>query len=187
MDIVWDAVPHKTAPPPTITPTPSKTPPATETPTETLPPSDTPRPSRTPKPTSTPTTTPRPTPTEIPTPNVQIVNIREPEVGSDMEIVTLTNVGAAPQLLDRWRVYNLSHSVDCTIPNGVTLVPGASYEVRTGEDAVTDDTGFRCESRWPYIWDNHKDQAQLWNEWNRMVSCYAYDANGPYNCMPSSP
>ena len=93
------------------------------------------------------------------------------------------NVGDAEQPMDRWRLYNMSHSQNCRVPEGVVILPGASYEIRSGPDAVTDAGGYACTDK--YVWDNHKDESQLYNEFNLMVSCYAYDANGPYNCMPA--
>jgi hypothetical protein len=185
-DIAKATIPYKTAPPPTITPTPSNTPLPTATPTDTPPPTDTERPTRTPKPSSTPSVTPRPSPTNVPEADVQIVDLQpEPlEAGIQVEVVRLTNVGNAAQLMDNWRLFNLSHSNNCRFPAGLSIDPGASYEIRSGPDAVTDETGVACTDK--YIWDNHKDEAQLYSQYNLMVSCYAYDANGPYNCMPST-
>jgi len=177
-DIARATIPYFTAPPPTVTPTPS------DTPTEPPPPTETEAPTRTPRPTSTPSVTPRPSATPVPMPNVQIVDIMPFPIdpGTSLEVVTLMNVGTAAQVMDGWRLFNLSRSEVCRFPAGLSIPANGKYEVRAGSDARTNETGVACSSR--YIWDNHKDEAQLYNEFNLMVSCYAYDENGPYNCMP---
>lgn len=169
-------------PTPTITPTPSATPTVTNT---SPPPTETERPTRTPRPTEPPTITPRPTPTDVPKPDVQIVDIlfMPIEPGTSLEVVTLTNVGTAAQLMDQWRLFNLSHSEICRFPAGLEIQAGASYEIRSGRDAVTDATGVACTNE--NIWNNQRDEGQLYDEFNTMRSCLAYDENGPYNCMPA--
>jgi len=178
--------PTVTRPTPTITPTPSNTP----LPTNTLPPpTKTPPATRTPKPTNTPITptiTPRPSPTPVPKPDVQIVDILPLPImpGTQLEVVTLKNIGTAPQDMGGWRLFNLSHDENCRFQrqDPVILQPGQEYEIRSGRDAVTDETGMACSNK--YIWDNRQDEGQLYNDRNRMVSCRAYDENGQYNCMP---
>ena len=36
-----------------------------------------------------------------------------------------------------------------------------------------------------YLWHDREDEANLFNEFNIMKSCYAYDPNGVFDCMPS--
>ncbi|MFN2115900.1 MAG: lamin tail domain-containing protein [Anaerolineae bacterium] len=171
---------------PSITPTPSNTPPPSDTP---LPATETPKATRTEKPTNTPMTptmTPRPSPTPIPKPDVQIIDILAlPDMpGSQLEVVTLQNIGTAEQDMTGWRLFNLSHDTNCRFTTEMAVVVGIGekYEIRSGRDAVTDDTGMACST--DYIWDNRQDQGELYNDRNRMVACRAYDEGGQYNCMP---
>jgi hypothetical protein len=173
-------------PRPTVSPRPTvPTPTETLVPTETPEPTDTPRPSRTPRPTQTPTRTPYPTQTDVPYGKVVIAQIHRdiPGMPPNLETVILTNIGTAPQLMDGWRVYNDSHSKNCRLPAGVTINPGASYEIRSDTDAATDETGWACTT--DVLWNAHKDFGQLWDNVNILTSCLAYNENGYFDCMPT--
>jgi len=187
--VYTENTPMPTAPTPTRTPI---------RPTSTPVPTDTPEPSATPYPTDTPLPTDVPTRTPEPYADVRIVYVQPLTIDTirlDLEIVRLRNQGTLAQLMDGWRVYEVSSGRTgssphtCMIPNGVTIEPGAYYEVRSGRDATNgirvDDIlgpipGFVCDKG--FIWDNHIDEAQLWNKDNERVDTWCYDEFGQYPC-----
>jgi hypothetical protein len=167
----------------TATSTPSRTPTATNTPTAT----GTPTQTRTPTATRTLTATPTPsqTPTATNTPTVTAVPHGEPIIagisysGRD-EYITITNQGAAGQVLTDWSIQSYvgetcQPSADQIyhFPSGYTLAAGASVRVHSGPDAVSNPPS---DLRWTtgYIWDNNGDRGDLRSPSGQVVDSYGY-------------
>jgi hypothetical protein len=175
-------------PPPTAL-TATNTPTITATPTR---PTSTPTFTRSPEPTETllPTETdvPIPTPTTpVPEPDVRIVEIlyvyfRSPR--KELEWVTLKNLGTGPQNMTGWRLFEQARGNTCTIPAGTVIQPDAEYQIRSGGDAeagvVDGIDGFVCKGS--LMWDNSRDQAQLFNP-SELYDCRGYNPEvGFYGC-----
>jgi beta-lactamase superfamily II metal-dependent hydrolase len=158
-------------PTPTITPTATSTPTRTHTPTATSTLTGTPTPSRTPTATSTLTVTPTPHGEPI------IAGI---SYSGRAEYITITNRGAAGQVLTGWSIQSYVGET-CQpsavqiyhFPSGYTLAAGASVRVHSGPDAVSNPPS---DLRWTtgYIWDNDGDRGDLRDPGGQVVSNYGY-------------
>ena len=183
-----EIIPPPTAP--TATATPTNTPTLTPRPTAT----DTPEPTETPLPTDTPVPTPTPSRTPVPVPDVRILSIMYEYDGAprkELEIVTLKNLGTAPQDMTGWRVAEEYNTSTCRIPDGVIIPPDGEYEIRSGKDAqegvVNGIPGTICLALGGFkrpIWDNEGDKGTLYNPNTDAIDCLAYTRKaGFYRCL----
>ena len=78
--------------------------------------------------------------------------------------------------------HNMSDAIleDLRIPT-----PDFHLGVGSGSHAEPDENSHVCTNK--LIWDNRSDEGQLFNRFNRMVSCVAYDESGQFSCMPDEP
>ena len=123
-------------PAPTVSPTPSATPIAMSTPVAlpTLTPTLTPTATAIPTPTATVTYTPTATPiAPIAVPQVVIQN-----VDLQGEMVTIVNLGSAPQDMIGWTLTSEEGSQVFRFPNGFVLAPGATVRVTSGSSSYSD-------------------------------------------------
>lgn len=167
---------------PTLTPTPPPT--ATPIPTPTLWPTDTPMPW--PTPTTWPTDTPWPTnapapilPTDTPWPTATAVppGINGVSLGiianhGEFEILELRNNGTGDIDVSNWWIdgSNNDENIRCTIPPGIVLWPGATYQIATGQSQPTS-WGFKCGDK--PIWRNDDETIYLHATDGQMLSIWA--------------
>lgn len=88
-------------------------------------------------------------------PSIQLVIVVNS--GSN-EILEIRNTGAVPLDVSRWRLDGSKGDDYCTVPDGVVLAPGASYQVATG-DSQPQGNGMKCGAK--PIWNNDGETIYL--------------------------